>query len=191
MRIQVVRSFQAAARSQHLSSCPRVLCGSQGKGAVFVGCRRKPAHGNIWGSRRASSAMPDDALYLPMPKLSPSMTEGTITAWHKAEGDEVDEYDTMMEITTDSLYAAGDGGEGGPVKMVIEVVEAGFVGKLLAAQGDTVKVGRPVMVMCEEEENVDTLRAAPTPPIDLYGDDASKFRMATYQGYLQESTQEK
>ena len=68
-----MRSFQAAARSQHLSSCPRVLCGSQGKGAVFVGCRRKPAHGNIWGSRRASSAMPDDALYLPMPKLSPSM----------------------------------------------------------------------------------------------------------------------
>ena len=67
-------------------------------------------------------------------------TEGTITAWHKAEGDEVDEYDTMMEITTDSLYAAGDGGEGGPVKMVIEVVEAGFVGKLLAAQGDTVEV---------------------------------------------------
>ena len=46
----------------------------------------------------------------------------------------------MMEITTDSLYAAGDGGEGGPVKMVIEVVEAGFVGKLLAAQGDTVEV---------------------------------------------------
>lgn len=67
-------------------------------------------------------------------------TEGKVTAWHKAEGDEVSEYDLAMEITTSTLYAAGGDGEGTPVKMIIELVEAGFVGKLLVAEGDTVEV---------------------------------------------------
>lgn len=67
-------------------------------------------------------------------------TEGKITAWHKAEGDEVSEYDVVMEITTTTLYAAGGDGEGAPVKMIVELVEAGFVGKLLVAEGATVEV---------------------------------------------------
>lgn len=64
-----------------------------------------------------------------------------MTRWLKAEGDEVNEYDAILELTTDSLYAPGDAPvEGAAVDMVVELTEYGFVGKLFVAEGDTVEV---------------------------------------------------
>lgn len=68
-------------------------------------------------------------------------TRATVTKWLKAEGDEVNEYDAVLELSTDSLYAPGDAPvEGAPVDMVVELAESGFVGKLFVAEGDTVEV---------------------------------------------------
>lgn len=68
-------------------------------------------------------------------------TRATVTRWLKAEGDEVNEYDAILELTTDSLYAPGDAPvEGAAVEMVVELTEYGFVGKLFVAEGDTVEV---------------------------------------------------
>lgn len=64
-----------------------------------------------------------------------------MTKWLKAEGDEINEYDAVMELSTDTLYAPGDAPvEGAPVEMIVELAEVGFVGKLLAAEGDFVEV---------------------------------------------------
>ena len=64
-----------------------------------------------------------------------------MTAWLKAEGDEINEYDTIMTLSTNSLYAPGDAPvEGAEVEMIVELAEAGVVGKLLVAEGDTVEV---------------------------------------------------
>ncbi|CAN0369334.1 unnamed protein product [Ectocarpus sp. 12 AP-2014] len=142
--------------------------------------------------RQASSAttLPDgDVLYLPMPKLSPSMTRATVTKWLKAEGDEINEYDAILELSTDSLYAPGDAPvEGGTVDMIVELAECGFVGKLFVAEGDTVEVGQAVMAMCEEEENVRALSGATSPGVDCYGGAGEGLRIATYQGYLNHKT---
>lgn len=64
-----------------------------------------------------------------------------MTKWLKAEGDEINEYDAILELSTDSLYAPGDAPvEGAAVDMVIELAESGYVGKLLVAEGETVEV---------------------------------------------------
>lgn len=68
-------------------------------------------------------------------------TRATVTKWLKAEGDEVNEYDAVLELSTDSLYAPGDApDEGAAVDMVVELTEYGFVGKLFVDEGDTVEV---------------------------------------------------
>lgn len=68
-------------------------------------------------------------------------TRGTVTKWLKAEGDEINEYDAILELSTASLYAPGEAPvEGEPVEMIIELAEYGFVGKLFVAEGDTVEV---------------------------------------------------
>lgn len=64
-----------------------------------------------------------------------------MTKWLKAEGDEINEYDAILELSTDSLYAPGDAPvEGAAVDMVIELAESGYVGRLLVAEGETVEV---------------------------------------------------
>ncbi|MGH7971240.1 MAG: biotin/lipoyl-containing protein, partial [Limisphaerales bacterium] len=51
--------------------------------------------------------------YIEMPKLSDTMTEGTVVKWHKAVGDSVRVGDVLAEIETDKavmeLEAFDDG----------------------------------------------------------------------------------
>ncbi len=54
-----------------------------------------------------------------MPALSPTMTEGTITKWHKVEGDKVAAGDLLAEIETDKAT------------MELEAVEEGILGTIL------------------------------------------------------------
>lgn len=68
-------------------------------------------------------------------------TSGKITKWLKAEGDEINEYDPILELDTDSLYDEGQAPRSGPTAMIIEITEAGYVGKLFAEEGDLIEVG--------------------------------------------------
>ena len=49
---------------------------------------------------------------LTMPMLSPTMTEGSLLRWLKAEGDQLNPYDLVFELETESLtedaYKVGD-----------------------------------------------------------------------------------
>src|SRR4051794_21393783 len=64
-----------------------------------------------------------------MPPMGDSVSEGTILEWHKQEGDEVSEDETLVEISTDKVDAE------------VPSPVSGTVVKIHAAEGDTVGVG--------------------------------------------------
>ncbi len=80
-----------------------------------------------------------------MEALSPTMEEGQIVKWVKAEGDEVSSGDILAEIETDKatmeLVARGDG----------------ILRAVLLDAGDTAPVGAVIGVIAEADEDIDDL----------------------------------
>ncbi len=77
-----------------------------------------------------------------MPALSPTMTEGNLAKWHKAEGDVVESGDVIAEIETDKAT------------MEVEAVDEGVIGKILVPAGtENVKVNEMIAVLLEDGEN--------------------------------------
>src|SRR5689334_1984124 len=64
-----------------------------------------------------------------MPPMGDSVSEGSILEWHKQEGEEVSEDETLVEISTDKVDAE------------VPAPVSGTVVKIHAAEGDTVGVG--------------------------------------------------
>ncbi|MBC8337121.1 MAG: pyruvate dehydrogenase complex E1 component subunit beta, partial [Alphaproteobacteria bacterium] len=87
-----------------------------------------------------------------MPALSPTMTEGKIAKWLKAEGDSVTSGDVLAEIETDKAT------------MEIEAVDEGVLGKIFVPEGtEGVAVNTPIAVIAEDGEDVSGVEAAPAP----------------------------
>ena len=77
-----------------------------------------------------------------MPALSPTMTEGNLAKWHKAEGDTVESGDVIAEIETDKAT------------MEVEAVDEGVLGKILVPAGtENVKVNELIAVLLEDGES--------------------------------------
>lgn len=74
---------------------------------------------------------------LTMPKLSPTMTSGTIAKWHKKVGDQVAPGDLLLEISTDKATVEH------------EALDGGWMRQLLAKEGDEVPVNQPLAVLSE------------------------------------------
>lgn len=86
-----------------------------------------------------------------MPALSPTMTEGNLARWLKAEGDSIAPGDVIAEIETDKAT------------MEVEAVDEGILGKILVPEGaEDVAVNTPIAVILEEGENAADI-AAPEP----------------------------
>ncbi|MGE4279869.1 MAG: pyruvate dehydrogenase complex E1 component subunit beta [Magnetospirillum sp.] len=82
------------------------------------------------------------AIEILMPALSPTMTEGKLARWLKAEGDAVKSGDVLAEIETDKAT------------MEMEAVDEGVMGKILVAAGtEGVAVNTPIAIMLEEGES--------------------------------------
>jgi pyruvate dehydrogenase E2 component (dihydrolipoamide acetyltransferase) len=79
---------------------------------------------------------------LEMPKLSPTMEEGVLSAWHKAEGDAVDVDDLLAEVETDKAT------------MEFRAFDKGTLLKLLVPAGATVKLGQPVAILGNAGEDI-------------------------------------
>jgi len=80
---------------------------------------------------------------LTMPKLSPTMEEGTIAKWHKKEGDFIESGDLILEIETDKATVEHN------------ALDEGYLKRILAKEGDTVAVNKPIAVLTEEkDENI-------------------------------------
>lgn len=91
-----------------------------------------------------------------MPALSPTMTEGTLAKWLKAEGDAVESGDVIAEIETDKAT------------MEVEAVDDGVIGKILVAAGtENVPVNGVIAILLEDGESADDIgdspAAAPAP----------------------------
>ncbi|KAF0222660.1 MAG: pyruvate dehydrogenase E1 component subunit [Rhodospirillaceae bacterium] len=81
------------------------------------------------------------AIEILMPALSPTMTEGKLARWLKAEGDAVKSGDVLAEIETDKAT------------MEMEAVEEGTLGKILIADGtEGVAVNTAIAIILEEGE---------------------------------------
>lgn len=88
-----------------------------------------------------------------MPQLGESVTEGTITRWLKAEGDEIELDEPLAEVDTDK------------VNTELPSPVAGKIEKLLVSEGATVDVGTEIaLVATEAEASADTVSADTEPP---------------------------
>ncbi|MGE0255535.1 MAG: pyruvate dehydrogenase complex E1 component subunit beta [Alphaproteobacteria bacterium] len=84
-----------------------------------------------------------------MPALSPTMTEGTVSRWLKAEGDSVRAGDVIAEIETDKAT------------MEVEAVDEGTLGRILVPEGtEDVAVNTPIALLLEDGEDAGALDAA-------------------------------
>src|SRR3954451_5154437 len=70
-----------------------------------------------------------------MPEMGESVTEGIVLEWHVAEGDFVNEGDTVVEVSTDKVDAE------------VPAPTSGTITKLMAAVDDEVAVGQPLAEM--------------------------------------------
>jgi pyruvate dehydrogenase E1 component beta subunit len=81
-----------------------------------------------------------------MPALSPTMEEGKLAKWVKAEGDMVRSGDVIAEIETDKAT------------MEVEAVDEGKIGKILIPEGtEGVKVNTPIAVILTDGEDASAL----------------------------------
>jgi 2-oxoglutarate decarboxylase len=80
--------------------------------------------------------MPDTAtVQIAMPEMGESVTEGIVLEWHVAEGDFVEEGDTVVEVSTDKVDAE------------VPAPTSGVITKLLVSVDDEVAVGAPLAEM--------------------------------------------
>ena len=87
-----------------------------------------------------------------MPALSPTMTEGKLAKWMKAEGDTVSPGDVIAEIETDKAT------------MEVEAVDEGVLGRILIAEGtENVAVNTPIAILLEYGEDASAVDAGPAP----------------------------
>ena len=82
------------------------------------------------------------ATIIDMPKLSDTMSVGTVVKWHKREGDKVSNGDVLAEIETDKAT------------MELENFDDGIVLKIFAEEGSEIPIGKPLAVVGESGENV-------------------------------------
>ncbi len=84
-----------------------------------------------------------------MPALSPTMTEGKIARWLKAEGDAVKSGQVLCEIETDKAT------------MEVEAVDEGTLAKILVPEGtENVKVNEPIAIIAADGESVSAASSA-------------------------------
>lgn len=87
------------------------------------------------------------AKILEMPKLSPTMEEGVLSAWHKKEGDAIQVDDLLAEVETDKAT------------MEFRAFDKTTLLKILVAPGSQVKLGQPVAIIGNPGEDVSALAA--------------------------------
>ena len=76
-----------------------------------------------------------------MPKLSPTMEEGQLSRWLKAEGDEIEANETIAEVDTDKAT------------MEMTSLEAGTLLKIIVPGGEVAKLGQTIGIIGNKGED--------------------------------------
>ena len=83
-----------------------------------------------------------------MPKLSDTMTDGTLVKWLKKENEQIKPGDVIAEVETDKATQE------------LEAFEPGTVAKLMAKEGEKVPVGGLIVVLAKPGEDVAAIAKA-------------------------------
>src|SRR5690606_39351739 len=83
------------------------------------------------------------AIPIPMPSLSPTMTEGKITKWLKKVGDKVSSGEAVAEVETDKS------------NLEVEVYDDGYLLKIVVDDDVSAPVGSPIGWIGKQGEEVD------------------------------------
>jgi len=106
-----------------------------------------------------------------MPKLSDTMTEGTLLRWHKKKGDKIAVGDILAEVETDKAT------------MEMESFEEGTLADVFVAEGGKVLVGAPLaLILGEGEKAGDKPKSSPAPSSATADAAASVARPAVSTG---------
>ena len=114
---------------------------------------------------------------LTMPKLSPTMEEGTIVKWHKKIGEFVNAGDLLIEVATDKATVE------------FNALDEGWLRKIIVAENGEAKVNQPIALFSEEEHEVidETVSEA----INSQVKEPSKVAIAAPAPIVKEVSQEK
>ncbi|WLD23454.1 pyruvate dehydrogenase complex dihydrolipoamide acetyltransferase [Flavobacterium dauae] len=139
-------------------------------------------------SEETSTEIPDNVSVVTMPRLSDTMTEGTVATWLKKVGDEVKEGDILAEIETDkatmefeSFYAGTllhigiQEGESAPVDSVLAIVgPAGTDVSGILSGGSKPKTKTETKTEEKKESNTEKETAAKTESSSSATNDSSR-----------------
>jgi len=89
------------------------------------------------------------AIQIKMPSLSPTMEEGTIVKWMKAEGESMEAGDVVCDIQTDKAVVSMEADEEGVLAKIFKSADSG-----------SIKVGELIAVVAEDGEDWRTVAAA-------------------------------
>jgi pyruvate dehydrogenase E2 component (dihydrolipoamide acetyltransferase) len=88
-----------------------------------------------------------------MPKLSDTMTEGTLIKWHKKVGDSVEIGDILAEVETDKAT------------MEMEAFDEGTLSQILVQEGEKATIGSVLAVLDGDDSPAPAAPAAATPAV--------------------------
>src|SRR5690242_11698656 len=89
-------------------------------------------------------------MFITMPQLGETVTEGTIVHWYKSVGDDIVEDEALFEVSTDK------------VDTEVPAAVAGVITEILVAEGETAPVGARLAVVRSAGEPATT---APAPVV--------------------------
>lgn len=90
------------------------------------------------------------ATEITMPRLSDTMSEGTVAKWRKRVGEPVEKGEIVVEIETDKAT------------MELEAFQSGVLGRIVVPEGQTVPIGETIALLAAPGETLP--EAAATPP---------------------------
>ncbi len=103
-------------------------------------------------------------IQIDMPKLSDTMTEGTLISWNVSVGDEIEIGDVIAEIETDKA------------SMEMEAFDEGVLTEILVEAGQKVPVGTTLATLAEDGEDASTpasVVSSDTPEVKVTAVDAA------------------
>jgi pyruvate dehydrogenase E2 component (dihydrolipoamide acetyltransferase) len=93
-----------------------------------------------------------------LPDLGEGITEAEVRKWLVKEGDEIAEHQNVLEVETDKAVVQVPSPRGGKVL------------KLNKEEGDTAKVGEPLMTIAEKGEEIEEKEEKPEPSVTVVGE---------------------
>src|SRR5919108_3994989 len=128
----------ASAETAEREPGPGLSTGGTGEGDADIGDASAGSEASEPGDGAVvptATAAEGETVEIVMPEMGESVTEGTVLEWHVSEGQQVEEGDVVIEVSTDKIDAE------------VPAPASGTISKLLVEPDDVVKVGQALAEM--------------------------------------------